>query len=73
MRRTLIALPDNDLDALDTLSGTLHVSRSELIRQAVTAFLEKSKPARNADEAFGLWKAKNVDGLEYQERLGAEW
>lgn len=73
MRRTLVGFPDKDLQELDALSGIKHVSRAELIRQAVSMYIEKYKPAVKSEEAFGLWKAKKVDGLAHQEKLRDEW
>ena len=73
MRRTLVGFPDKDFAELDALSGIQHVSRAELIRQAVALYIEKFKPADNAEEAFGLWKTRETDGLAYQTRLREEW
>lgn len=73
MRRTLVGFTEGDLDALDALSEVKHVSRAELIRQAVSSYLEKYKPADVTEEAFGLWKTRKMDGLAYQTRLREEW
>lgn len=73
MRRTLVGFSDRDLSELDALSALKQVPRSELIRQAVAAYLEKLRPAANADDAFGLWKDKKIDGLAYQKKLRDEW
>lgn len=73
MRRTLVGFPDEDFEELDTLSEIQHVSRAELIRQAVALYIEKFKPADNPEEAFGLWKTRETDGLAYQTRLREEW
>lgn len=73
MRRTLVGFSDRDLSELDALSALKQVPRSELIRQAVSAYLEKLRPAAIADDAFGLWKDKKIDGLAYQKKLRDEW
>ena len=73
MRRTLVGLSEKDFAELDALSAIQHVSRAELIRQGVALYIEKFKPAGNAEEAFGLWKSKKTDGLVYQKRLRDEW
>ena len=73
MKRTLVGFPDNDIAELDALSEIQHVSRAELIRQAVSQFLDKCKPTDASEEAFGLWADKNVDGLTYQQRMREEW
>jgi metal-responsive CopG/Arc/MetJ family transcriptional regulator len=73
MRRTLVGFSDKDLLELDALSALKQIPRAELIRQAVSAYLEKIRPADNSDDAFGLWKDKKIDGLTYQEKLRNEW
>jgi metal-responsive CopG/Arc/MetJ family transcriptional regulator len=73
MRRTLVGFSDKDLLELDALSALKQVPRAELIRQAVSVYLEKIRPADNSDDAFGLWKDKKIDGLTYQEKLRNEW
>ena len=73
MKRTLVGFPDQDIQRLDALSDSNRVSRAELIRQAVSQYLEKFKPTESSDIAFGLWANKTEDGLAYQQRLRAEW
>jgi metal-responsive CopG/Arc/MetJ family transcriptional regulator len=73
MRRALVGFTDEDLHQLDTLSALQHVSRSELIRQAVATYLDNFKPAISSEDAFGLWQARKTDGLVYQEKLREEW
>ena len=73
MRRTLVGFSENDIQELDALSAIKHVSRAELIRQAVSMYIEKYKPAVKSEDAFGLWSAKKVDGLARQEKLREEW
>jgi hypothetical protein len=69
--RTLIDIPDKQIDALTMLCTTKKISRAELIRQAITAYVESNKPA--TVDAFGLWKDKKIDGLAYQEEARSEW
>lgn len=69
--RTLVDLPDAELEQLNVLSRARKVSRAELIRQAVTGYLEQNKAG--LEESFGLWKKKAIDGVKYQERLRSEW
>ncbi len=70
--RTLIDLPDSDVEALDQIGERRQMSRAKVVRQAVREFLQKNVLA-NRDEAFGLWRDRDVDGLEYQRRLREEW
>ena len=69
--RTLVDIPDRQVDALKTICAAKKLSRAEVIRQALATFIEMNK----ADQvsAFGLWKARKVDGLAYQEQVRSEW
>jgi metal-responsive CopG/Arc/MetJ family transcriptional regulator len=69
--RTLVDLPEAELEQLNALSRERRVSRAQLIRQAVAGYLEQNRTG--LEETFGLWKKKTVDGMEYQERLRGEW
>ena len=69
--RTLVDLPEGELERLNVLSRTRKVSRAELIRQAVSGFLAQNKAG--LEDSFGLWRQRGVDGVEYQERLRGEW
>lgn len=79
MRRTLVGFDDQDLLILDEISASQHVSRAHVIRQAVSNYLEQfesanaADAANAADDAFGLWRAKKVDGLAFQHKLRQEW
>lgn len=69
--RTLVDIPDRQIVELIRISKAEKVSRAEIIRQAVAAFIEMKKPG--AFEAFGLWKKRAIDGLAYQEQVRSEW
>jgi hypothetical protein len=69
--RTLVDIPDRQIDELTLICETRKVSRAEAIRQAIAAYIEKNKPG--APTAFGLWKDSAVDGLTYQEQVRSEW
>lgn len=70
--RILVDIPEKQLKALTRLSKAENSSRAAIIREALSAHLEKKKP--NAIEAaFGLWGDRAVDGLEYQRKLREEW
>jgi hypothetical protein len=71
--RTIIDLPEDQLDALDGICRRESISRAEAIRRAV-ALLVRDRAAGALHAAFGLWRgARVVDGLTYQERLRREW
>lgn len=74
--RTLVDLPQEQVDELDRLSKAERRSRAALIRAAIADYLKEHKRAdRKAafDAAFGSWADIGIDGLEYQERMRAEW
>jgi Arc/MetJ-type ribon-helix-helix transcriptional regulator len=72
--RTIIDLPEDQLAALDAWRAARGVSRAEAVRRAVATLLD-TDVAREAarDAAWGLWKARAVDGLAEQERIRSEW
>ena len=71
--RTIIDLPDDQLDALDGICRRESISRAEAIRRAVD-LLVRDRAAAGSPAAFGLWRgAGAVDGLSYQDRLRREW
>jgi predicted transcriptional regulator len=70
--RTLIDLPDAQIQALAALCERVGQSRAALIREAVAEYLER-QPAMSAEAAYGLWGADAMDGLAYQEKARAEW
>ena len=80
--RTLIDVPDHQLEELGRICAARKLSRAEVVRQAVAAFIVQNRPGREA--AFGLWKGQNVclpgdseplpeDGLANPETLRSEW
>lgn len=69
--RTLIDIPDRQIDDLTRICDAKGVSRAEAIRQAITLFIEQNKPV--AVDVFSLWKDHNTDGLAYQEGMRSEW
>jgi hypothetical protein len=70
--RTIIDLPDEQISALAALCRRDGMSRAEAIRQAVERFTRAELP-RSRDEAFGLWRERAVDGLDYERPLREEW
>jgi metal-responsive CopG/Arc/MetJ family transcriptional regulator len=71
--RTIIEIPDNMLHALDIAREKQNCSRAAIIREAISAFLERNKHQTNLNQSFGTWKDQKKDGLEYQEKLREEW
>jgi metal-responsive CopG/Arc/MetJ family transcriptional regulator len=70
--RTLVDIPNDELESLNALSKAEGISRAESIRRAIKAYVELNRPpARH--EGFGLWKDKNIDTDEYLRKIRAEW
>jgi predicted transcriptional regulator len=70
--RTIVELPQNQIDALKKLGKRLDLPRTELVRRAVADYLSRNRPVPD-DTAFGLWKGRAEDGVHYQQRLRSEW
>lgn len=69
--RTLVDIPDVQLGELGAICKAKHLSRAEVIRRAVAAYIERNRPA--PEQAFGLWRDDAEDGVAYQERMRSEW
>ena len=48
MARVLISMPDDFLDKIDEIAGDEQRSRSELIREALRAYINRTKIRNNA-------------------------
>jgi len=70
--RTIVELPEMQLEALSDLCRRDGISRAEAVRRAVAEMLARERVA-SPDQAFGLWRAKPVDGVAYQRQLRKEW
>ena len=70
--RTIVDLPDQQIEALKHMSASTRLSRAELMRRAVDEYLARHQPAPD-DDAFGLWKKRKTDGVAYQELARAAW
>lgn len=70
--RTIIELPEDQIQALDGLCRRAGISRAEAIRQAVASHVRLERQSA-PDPAFGLWRGRGVDGLTYERRLRGEW
>jgi len=70
--RALIDIEKHQIERLDELARRQRKSRAALIRHAVREYLD-ARTAEDAENAFGLWGNRDVDGLEYQERIRSEW
>ena len=74
--RAIIEIPDKQISDLALIAKTKKLSRAEIIRQAITVYIASNKPSTT--HAFGLWAKHNPqsqlqDGMQYQEKVRAEW
>lgn len=70
--RTIVDIPEQALRALDHLCKRERISRAEAIRRAVNSLLKQQTPPAE-QQAFGLWKDRNITGTDYEDRLRDEW
>jgi predicted transcriptional regulator len=70
--RTLIDLPDAQIQALAALCERVRQPRAAVIREAVAEYLER-RTTKPAEAAYGLWGVEAMDGLDYQRKARAEW
>ena len=74
--RTLVDIPEEDLELLNGVAKTLSISRAEFVRRAIAQSLathRKAQIKKAREAAFGLLAGRSVDGMEYQERIRQEW
>jgi metal-responsive CopG/Arc/MetJ family transcriptional regulator len=70
--RTIVELPDEQLEALGDICAHEQASRAEIIRRAVGSYI-LGKQAGKGRSAFGLWKKKKINAVNYEAKLRAEW
>ncbi len=72
--RTIVDLPKEQIEALDSYGKSHGVSRAEVVREAVAAYLPlpRKKGRFQTHPAFGSWK-KKTDSIEYVRKLRSEW
>jgi len=70
--RTIIDLPEEQIQALAEVCRREKVSRAEAVRRAVAEYASRHATGE-AERAFGLWRGRRVDGLAYERRLRREW
>ncbi len=70
--RTIVDLPDEQVDALKDLCKTQGISRAEAVRRALADMLAKQK-VTGREKAFGAWKRKKLDSRAFVQKLRREW
>ncbi len=74
--RTIVDLPKEQIEALDSYAKTKGISRAAVVREAVATYLpaKKKKIDWRKHPAFGSEKMpKGFDSVEYVRKLRAEW
>lgn len=70
--RTVIDIPDECVKQLSELCARERLARAEIIRRAIVQYLKQNEIS-GGDEAFGLWRDRHEDGLDYEAKLRDEW
>ena len=70
--RTIVDIPNEQIDALAQLCEQQKISRAEAVRRAVDRLLKESSPDRKAI-AFGVWKHKRITSRKFVDKLRSEW
>jgi metal-responsive CopG/Arc/MetJ family transcriptional regulator len=72
--RTIVNLPPEQIEALDQYGKAHGVSRAEVVREAVAAYLPlpRKKGRFQNHPAFGSWK-KKTDSVAHVRKLRTEW
>jgi Ribbon-helix-helix protein, copG family len=68
---TIIDLLSKQLQQLAELCRRHDLSRAEAVRRAVALLL--AEESQTQQEAFGLWKGREVEGVSYQQLQRDEW
>lgn len=72
MAKALIDIPNDIIEQLDLIAKDRHLSRSALIRTAITMWISEQKSTNN--EAFGILKDSDIDeGVSFQRKIRGEW
>jgi hypothetical protein len=74
--RTIVDLPEEQIRALDAYGKKHGISRAEAVRRAVAMFLPKRRHRKldfQNHPAFGAWRDRDINAVEYQRKLRAEW
>jgi metal-responsive CopG/Arc/MetJ family transcriptional regulator len=70
--RMIIDVPDALLNEVDALAQRENISPNEVVTRALSAYLAE-RSASHSDNAFGIWKSKQVDPLDAEDLLRGEW
>lgn len=70
--RTIVDIPEQQIEALKSLGEQEGLSRAELMRRALAEYLARHQ-GEAGEAAFGLWRNQRREGVSYQDELRQEW
>lgn len=70
--RTIVDLPEEQVQALTELCDREHISRAEAVRRALATMLNSQKMKKRED-TFGGWQGKKIDSRKLVDDLREEW
>jgi len=76
MTRLLLSIPDEMKIWLERYSHSANQPIAKIIRKAISTFIAENKTFEKDEiikSTAGLWKEKNIDGLEYSNNIRDEW
>jgi len=76
MTRLLLSIPDEMKIWLERYSHSTNQSIAKIIRKTISDFITETKTFEKdgiIKSTAGLWKEKNIDGLEYSNNIRDEW
>ena len=76
MTSITVNIDDCQANEIEALAKETRSSKSQIIRDAIAAFLQKKEDKKNKSPLLkyaGILKNHDVDGLKYQQRIRSEW
>ena len=71
--RTIIDLPEDQLDRLASVCQREGISRAEAVRRAVAVYLARQPTDADLEGAFGMWAHRLGGSRAYVDRARSEW
>ena len=71
--RTIVDLPEKQVQALARVCQQEKISRAEAVRRAVAGWVAAATPPPSEAAGFGLWRHKKLKARQHVDRLRAEW
>jgi metal-responsive CopG/Arc/MetJ family transcriptional regulator len=70
--RTVIDIPDHQIEALRRFGERAYTSRAEVIQSAIADYIPGHGPD-DGDDTVCLWRERVRDALEMEDDLRSEW